>query len=123
MKSEDQSKKQLDDNKTVHYYKINDYAVLKVRPALYKIVVGYLDEASVEMNVNAYEKLSDVAVRIGERMILDPKKFAIQHMGRFLRGSSTVGANGIGDGSTLEVVVKRTKGGIVQFSDEMVIIT
>ncbi|XP_078173300.1 polyubiquitin-like [Carex rostrata] len=116
------SDQELDDNQTLRDYRINDYAVLEVKPALIKIFVKTPDWKPVVMNVGAYERLSDVAVRIGERLDLDLNEFAILFNERYLfnnncmisemgielnellNSDSTVEESGIVDGSTLRLL-------------------
>ncbi|KAF3328051.1 hypothetical protein FCM35_KLT06657 [Carex littledalei] len=43
------------------------------------------------MNVGAYETLSDVVVRIGDRLNLDLKDFAIHWNGRYLYNNNSTG--------------------------------
>ncbi|KAF3328053.1 polyubiquitin 11-like protein [Carex littledalei] len=95
---------ELHDEKTLRQYMINDYAVLKVKTSQMQIFVMFRDEVPVVMNVDAYEKLSDVACRIEQWLELNPEQFIIQVKGRDLDSNSTVCESGIGDDSRLEVV-------------------
>ncbi|KAJ4774271.1 Polyubiquitin [Rhynchospora pubera] len=99
------SDQELKDEKQLAHYKIQDNALLEFKPALMQIFVMSIDaKKSIVLIVDEYEKVSDVAVRAGEKLKLDPQPFGFIYLGRRLISESTLGENGIGDNSTLSLV-------------------
>lgn len=93
----------LKDEKTLQYYEIKDNAALEFKPAWMQIFVTTFDGKSIVMMLDEYEKVSDVAVRIGKKLNLDPQHFGVLHMGRRLISERTLVKNSIGNDSVLRL--------------------